>query len=76
MADLNTTIDRAGTISRQVSSLLDRRMRNASARYAKCMQVAARDLLAGIAAHHRLNERQQAAVKRGGRRTRRTGKAG
>ncbi len=44
MADLNATIDRAGTISRQVATLLDRRVRNASGRYAKRMQAAAKDL--------------------------------
>jgi len=46
MADLNTTIDRAGTISRQVATLLDRRVRAASARYANRMQAAARDVAA------------------------------
>jgi pimeloyl-ACP methyl ester carboxylesterase len=46
MADVHTTIDRAGTISRQVATTLDRRLRTASARYSARMQVAARDLAA------------------------------
>jgi pimeloyl-ACP methyl ester carboxylesterase len=44
MADLNRTIDRAGTISRQVATILDRRLRAASGRFARHMQATARDL--------------------------------
>jgi pimeloyl-ACP methyl ester carboxylesterase len=41
MADLNVTMDRAADISRQVASLLDKRVRTARARYTKRMQSAA-----------------------------------
>jgi pimeloyl-ACP methyl ester carboxylesterase len=41
MTDLNTTIDRASDISRQVASLLDRRLRAARERYTKRIQTAA-----------------------------------
>ncbi len=44
MNDLNQTIDRAGEISRQVAGLLDRRLRAASERFARHMQVAAAHL--------------------------------
>jgi pimeloyl-ACP methyl ester carboxylesterase len=38
MADLNTTIDRAGEIGRQVGTLLDRRLKAAGHRYTKRIQ--------------------------------------
>ena len=41
MADLNTTIDRVGEISRQVGTLLDRRLKAAQGRYTTRMQKAA-----------------------------------
>jgi hypothetical protein len=44
MSDLNTTIDRAGDISRQVAALLDRRLRAAGERYGKRVQLAAAEL--------------------------------
>ncbi len=46
MADLNTTIDRVGEISRQVGTLLDRRLKAAQGRYTKRMQKAATQLAA------------------------------
>jgi pimeloyl-ACP methyl ester carboxylesterase len=47
MADLNTTIDRVGEISRQVATLLDKRVKAAQGRYTKRMQTAAASLAAG-----------------------------
>jgi pimeloyl-ACP methyl ester carboxylesterase len=46
MADLNTTIDRVGEISRQVGTLLDKRLKAARGRYATRMQKAATKLAA------------------------------
>jgi pimeloyl-ACP methyl ester carboxylesterase len=46
MADLNTTIDRVGEISRQVGTLLDRRLKAAQGRYTTRMQKAATKLAA------------------------------
>ena len=44
MSDLNTTIGRAGDISRQVAALLDKRLRAAGERYGKRVQKAAAEL--------------------------------
>jgi pimeloyl-ACP methyl ester carboxylesterase len=46
MADLNTTIDRVGEISRQVGMLLDKRLKAAQGRYTKRMRKAATKLAA------------------------------
>ena len=60
MADLNTTLDRAGDISRQVAGLLDKRLKAAQARYQRRVHKAAMALAAQAGARSPLKLWQDA----------------